>query len=547
MENTKQTEPVDLKALNPIKKVSTGITGFDEISHGGLPEGRTTLVAGTTGSGKTIFATAFLYHGMDVLNEPGVFVTFEEKPEDIMRNMLDFGWDLNKYQEKNMLYFVDVSTQPKMAEEVGQYDLSGLISRVVHGVQKIKAKRVVIDTLSALLDRLQDQVAVRAGLFQLASELKAIGVTTILTAEHEEKLLGTVKATFMEYVSDNVIVLHSYLENEFRKRTVEILKFRGTGYDSSATPLVIESQGISVYPRPHAISPETGSLEKLTTGIVGLDEMSYGGFHKFSTTLITGASGTGKTIMAMHFILEGARQGEKGLYIAFEESKTQLLRNAKAFSWPLDEYVKDGTIEIIARPPEERPAEEYYKYVRDIVEAKKIKRFVLDSLSGIERIYQQDKFIEFVIGLNGFLKEHEVTSLLTNTSNTLLGSEAISESHLSTLTDNIVMLKYVEIEGDMKRAISLLKTRGSQHDKKLHEFMLEDKGIIVGEPFAGFTGIMGGTALRVTKPPVDITEQTTRIDVLRKNFMDKEITKDEYLAGMEEIKKEIQAIQKKGF
>jgi circadian clock protein KaiC len=534
-------------SLKPIKKMPTGISGFDEIAHGGLPEGRTTLVAGTTGSGKTIFATAFLYHGMDTLDESAVFVTFEEKPEDIMRNMLDFGWDLQSYKEKNKLYFVDVSTQPEMAEEVGMYDLSGLIARVVYGVKKVKAKRVVIDTLSALLDRLQDKVAVRAGLFQLASELKAIGVTTVLTAEHEEKLLGTVKATFMEYVSDNVIVLHSFLQNEFRKRTIEILKFRGTGYDSSSTPLVINGDGIFIYPRPHAVSPETASLKKLKTGIVGLDKMAHGGFHEYSTTLITGASGVGKTIMAMHFMLEGAKKGQKGLYIAFEESRTQLLRNADSFGWPMREYLKNGTIEIISKPPEERPAEEYFKYVKDIVTKRNVKRFVLDSLSGIERVYTPDKFLEFVIGLNSFLKEEKVTSYFTNTIGMLLGGAVISESHLSTLTDNIVLLKYVEIEGEMKRAINLLKTRGSQHDKRLHEFSIDEGGTVVGDEFSGFSGLMEGTAVRVIKPPVDVTEQTVKIDVLRKKFMDKQMTEKAFFKGMKEIKKEIEEIQKKGF
>jgi circadian clock protein KaiC len=325
------------------------------------------------------------------------------------------------------------------------------------------------------------------------------------------------------------------------------LKFRGTSYDSSATPVVINKEGISVYPRPHAVSPETGSLKKMNTGIEGLNDMSLGGLHKFSTTLITGASGTGKTLMAMSFILEGAKKGQKGLYIAFEESITQLLRNADAFGWPMEKYVKDGTIEIIARPPEEKPAEEYYKYVKDIVKRKKIKRFVLDSLSGLERVYEPAKFLEFVIGLNGFLKQHEVTSYFTNTTSALLGGAQISETHLSTLTDNIIMLKYVEVEGDMKRAISLLKTRGSQHDKLLRSYHIDDTGIHIGEPFVGFSGVMGGTAMRVVKPPVDITEQMKTIDTLRKKFLDKKITQKKYFAEMKKMKEEVDNIQKAGF
>jgi circadian clock protein KaiC len=543
----KSTKRKKSTKLSPISKVQTGIAGFDEIAHGGLPEGRTTLVSGTTGSGKTIFATAFLYYGLEVLDENVVFVTFEEKPSDIKRNMLDFGWNLSKYERKKKLYFVDVSTQPKTAQEVGTYDISALIARVMYGVKKVNAKRAVIDTLSALFDRLQDRTAIRAGIYQLADELKNAGVTTVLTAEHEEQLPGVFKATFMEYVSDNVVILHSFLENEFRKRNVEILKFRGTSYDSSATPVVISKEGIFVYPRPHAVSPETGSLEKMNTGIVGLNHMAQGGLHKYSTTLITGASGTGKTLMAMSFMLEGAKKGQKGLYIAFEESITQLLRNAEAFGWPMERYVKNGTIEIIARPPEEKPAEEYYKYVKDIVKKKKIKRFVLDSLSGLERVYEPAKFLEFVIGLNGFLKEHEVTSYFTNTTSALLGGAQISETHLSTLTDNIIMLKYVEVEGNMKRAISLLKTRGSQHDKLLREYHIGDHGIVIGEPFVGFSGVMGGTAMRVVKPPVDMTDQMKTIDTLRKKFLEKKITQKEYFEKMEEIKKQVEKIQEEGF
>jgi circadian clock protein KaiC len=270
-----------LSSVKVLEKIPTGITGFDEISHGGVPSGRTTLISGTTGSGKTIFAAAFLYHGLSVLDEAGVFVTFEESPQDIMRNMLAFGWDLEKYLKNGKLVFVDISTQPSMPDEMGPYDMSGLITRLTHAVKKVGAKRVVIDTISALLDRLKDQRAIRAGLYQAAAELKSLGVTTILTSEHEEQSLGIVKATFMEYVSDNVIVLHSFLQHEFRKRTIEILKYRGTGYDSSATPVVIDGGGFFVYPRPHAITAETGSLKKLNVGVKGLDKMLLEVFTNF--------------------------------------------------------------------------------------------------------------------------------------------------------------------------------------------------------------------------------------------------------------------------
>jgi circadian clock protein KaiC len=251
--------------------------------------------------------------------------------------------------------------------------------------------------------------------------------------------------------------------------------------------------------------------------------------------------------MAMSFMMEGAKRGERGLYIAFEESKTQLLRNAESFSWPMEKYIKDGTIEIIAKPPEERPPEEYFKYVKDIVKERKIKRFVLDSLSSLERVYEADKFLELVVGLNTYLKSEEITSYFTNTTSALIGGGQISETHLSTLTDNIIILKYVEVEGEMKRAVSILKTRGSQHDKRLHEIIIDENGSRVGEPFIGYSGVMGGVAERVAGPPVDVSEQMKDIDVLRKKFLDKEITQDSYFKGMAEIKKQIYNIQQRGF
>jgi len=533
-----------------LEKVATGIVGFDEIAHGGIPKGRTSLLAGTSGSGKTIFAMQFLVGGVKN-QEPAVFVTFEETPADIIRNMKGFGWDLQQMIDQKKFLFVDASPSEDESIEVGQFDLGAFLARILHAIDKIGAKRVALDSVSALFPRYNDQAIIRRELYKITAKLKEKGVTAILTAERvteEEEQIA--RFGVEEFVSDNVILLHNYLDNASgdRKRSVEILKFRGTTHESQDTPILVLSDGMNVFPRPKpTYKGHKSSNTKLGLGVAGLDKMFFGGVYESSTTLVTGASGIGKTVSALSFIMEGARLNQKGLLIAFEESDEQLYRNAESFGWNLREAVKNGSTRMFTSIPEELKPEEHFKRIRDMVEESKVKRFVIDSLSALERIYDSKKFREFVIGLNAYLKGNGVTSLMTNTTASLLDVSQITETHLSTATDNIILLKYVELDGQMKRALAVVKARGSDHDKMLRETIIDSKGMHVGEPFYGVEGLMGGSAKRVVMPPVDITEHMKQIDTLRRSYVEGKIKQEEYQTKMADMRSQLEELQKKGF
>jgi circadian clock protein KaiC len=537
----------------PLEKLPTDIFGFDEIAHGGIPKGRTTLISGTSGSGKTVFAVQFLVGGVHK-NEPGVFVTFEETPQDIERNMRGFGWNLKKLSKEKKFLFVDASPSEDEQIEVGEFDLGAFLARILNAVRKIGAKRVAIDSISALFPRYSDQAIIRRELYRIASRLKKEGVTTILTAERvleERGKAGQIgRFGVEEFVSDNVILLHNYLDpvRGDRKRSIEILKFRGTTHESQDTPLLVLSDGMNMFPRPKpSYKGQLSSDQKYSVGISGIDKMFFGGVYKYSTTLVTGASGTGKTVTGMHFIKEGAKKRQKGLLIAFEESDEQFYRNAASFGWDLRSDVKKGYVRLFTSLPEELKPEEHFKRIRDIVEETQVERFVIDSLSALERIYPPDRFREFTVGLNTYLKGKGVTSLMTNTTAALLDVGQITETHLSTATDNIILLKYLELDGQMKRALIVVKSRGSDHDKSLHELIIDSTGMTIGDPFYGVEGLMGGSAKRVVMPPVDVTDHMKKIDTLRKRYIERKIKQKDYEEQMAQLRKELEEIQKKGF
>jgi len=482
-----------------LSKIPSGIPGFDEISHGGVPKGRATLVSGASGSGKTVLSVQFLYKGVSDFKENAVFVTFEETPEDISRNIKSFGWNIEKLTREKKWAFVDASPDEGDNVEVGQYDLGGFLARIEYAIEKVGAKRIAIDSVSALFTNFQSSGIIRRELYRIIRRLKELNVTCLMTAERPTEDGGVSRYGVEEFVSDNVVLLHNRLNlRGERERTVEILKFRGSGHDSEEAPLIVSNIGMNMYPRPKPKLCGKGFTEKISTGVEGLDDMFFGGVYRNSTTLVSGASGTGKTVSTLHFVLEGASKKEKSLLIEFEESPDQLCRNASSFGWDLKKYVDEGSLQLIAHYPEDLKSEQYLKIIQDLVLKNSAKRVALDSLSALERIYSEEKFRSFVIGLNAFLKIQNVTSLLTNTTSQLLGLSQITETHLSTVTDNIIILKYVELGGKMRRLLSVLKQRGSMHNKELMEYQIDPKkGLDILGPFKGVENLLSGSARRV--------------------------------------------------
>lgn len=477
-----------------VQKIRTGIPGFDAIAEGGLPQARSTLIAGTAGSAKTIFAVQFLVRGILDGEGPGVFVTFEDSPDDIRKNMLSLGWDIGKWEDEGLWRFVDASAHPDDATTVvGSYDLGGLLARVEHAVESSKATRVSLDSLNALFVQYSDDVVMRSELFRIVHTLKTMGVTTVFTGERTQDYGPVTKWGIEEFVADNVVILRNILVDERRRRTVEILKFRGTSHQRGEFPFTITAtDGILVIPLSAIELTQSSSMVRVTSGIDELDTMCNGGFFRDSIILVSGATGTGKTLLVTQFLAGGFERDERVLLFAFEESRDQLFRNAAGWGIDFEQMEKDERLKVVNQYPHSLAMEDHLVQMREVIESFQPDRVAVDSLSALERVADVRAFREFVISLTSFLKRQEITGLFSSTTPSLLGGESITEKHISTLTDSIILLRYIEGFGEMRRGITLLKMRGSMHEKAIREYTIDEGGMHIGEPFRNLSGVLSG-------------------------------------------------------
>lgn len=496
-----------------ISKAPTGIPGFDHISSGGLPKHRTTLVSGTAGSAKTVFAAQFLAEGIKQFGEAGVFVTFEESPEDIRRNMLGLGWDIATWEANGLWAFVDASRQPgEEAIITGDYDLGALLVRIEHAVRRLKAQRISLDSLGAVFTQFTDSMLVRSELYRTTSSLKRLGVTAVMTAERTEEYGPIARYGVEEFVADNVVILRNVLEDEKRRRTIEILKFRGTSHQKGEWPFtVIPGEGIVVIPLSAIELKQKSSNLRITSGVPELNEMCGGGFFRDSIILISGATGTGKTLMSSRFMSAGVDAGERCLLFAFEESREQLFRNSDGWGMDFEAMEQRGLLRVVCTYPEAAGLEDHLIAIKKEIAAFRPTRVAIDSLSALERVSTSKGFREFVIGLTSFIKQSEVAGLFTATSSNLLGGVSITDAHISTITDSIILLRYVEVYGEMRRGITVLKMRGSMHDKNIREFKIDHMGMRIGQPFRSISGILSGNFVHISPAEIE------RLDTLFRN------------------------------
>ena len=478
---------------NLLAKIATGIPGFDVLSDGGLPKGRTTLISGTAGSGKTIFASQFLVEGI-ARGHNGVFVTFEEPPEMLCKNVRGFGWDIQQWEREGKWFFVDASPQDRSVPTVsGEYDLEPLISRLKYAINQVNAKRVAMDSLGAIFSYVPDVAQVRSALFRLAQVLREMEITAILTSERTSDYGQISRYGIEEFVADNVIVMRNALIEEKRRRTIEILKYRGVSHQHGEFPFtIVGERGIVVIPFSTDVSKRKTSRNRITSGSEDLDKMCGGGWFEGSIILVSGATGTGKTLMATEFINGGVKNNEKCILFAFEESREQLLRNAMGWGVDYEQMENEGKLEIVSSYPETTGLESHFVSMRDKIERFKPQRVVIDSISALERVSTFKGFREFLLTMNTLLKENGITILYTANTPNLIGSESVTESNISTNTDLIILLRYVEIYGEVKRGLTVLKMRGSKHDKDIREFIISDRGMKIGKPFRNVTGILSG-------------------------------------------------------
>lgn len=491
-----------------VQKIRTLIEGFDDISHGGLPVGRTTLLSGTSGTGKTLLSAQFLYNGITYFDEPGVFVTFEESPADIIKNAESFGWNLQVLIDQGKLFILDASPDPEGQDIVGNFDLSALIERIQYAIRKYRASRVAIDSITAVFQQYDAASVVRREIFRLVARLKEIGATTVMTTERIEEYGPIARYGVEEFVSDNVVIVRNVLEGERRRRTLEILKLRGTTHMKGEYPFTITNNGINIFPLGAMRLTQRSSNVRVSSGIATLDEMCGGGFFKDSIILATGATGTGKTLLVSKFLENACTSQERAILFAYEESRAQLMRNA--YSWGIDfEYMEQhNLLKIICAYPESAGLEDHLQIIKSEIADFKPSRIAIDSLSALARGVSNNSFRQFVIGVTGYAKQEEITGLFTNTCDQFMGAHSITDSHISTITDTIIMLQYVEIRGEMSRAINVFKMRGSWHDKGIREFSISERGPEIKDSFRNFERIISGSPSRVS---VDEKSELSRI------------------------------------
>ncbi len=473
--------------LGPIGRLATGINGFDQIALGGLPVGRTTLVSGTTGSGKTLFAVEFLARGILQFGEPGIFVTFEEKPDDIRRNCASLGFGIADWEREGLWAFVDASAEANADQPVvGLYDFSALVARIEYAARRIGARRVSLDSLGTIFSRFADRAIVGPEVRRIATSLAGMGVTSVITGERSREHDGVSRYGVEEFVIDNVIILRNVLAQERRHRTVEIVKFRGAPHRTGEWLFTIDPRdGLVVIPLAFLAPPfAPASSVRVSSGNADLDQMCGGGFFKDAIVLLTGPIGAGKTMTALKFIATGASAGERCLAFVFDESREQLQRSAAGWGLDLETTEKSGLLRVVCEYPEVASLEDHFLRIRRAIEDFAPRRLVIDTLSSLERIVSPRALLNFMIALGALVRQHGITTLLTYAP----AGERTAQvwpsvaSDLSSLPDVTISLRYFERGGQVHRAVTVIQARGSAHDRSVRDATVDGDGMHIGGP-----------------------------------------------------------------
>jgi circadian clock protein KaiC len=478
--------------LSTLPKAPTGINGLDEISGGGLPRGRTTIVCGGPGCGKTMLGMEFLIRGAQEFNEPGVLVAFEETPQEMERNVASLGFDLKNLVDRKKLFLDYVYVEPSEIQETGDYDLEGLFIRLQHAVDSIGAKRICLDTLEALFSGFSNDGVLRAELRRLFRWLKERNLTTVITAEKGEKTLT--RHGLEEYVSDCVILLDHRVREQISTRRLRIVKYRGTSHGADEYPFLIDDHGISVLPVTSLEMQHKVSSERIPTGIADLDEMLEGqGFYRGSSILISGTAGSGKTTMAASFADAACRRGERCLLVGFEESVGQVTRNMSSVGLDLNQWVEKELLIHEAWRPSQYGIEMHLLRIHKLVEAVKPQHVVIDPITNLITGSAQKEVYSMLIRLMDYLKGRKITSVFTNLT---INNDALEQTDIgiSSLTDTWILCRDLELNGERNRCVYVLKSRGMAHSNQVREFVMSREGIRLVPPYIGSGVVLTGSS-----------------------------------------------------
>ena len=501
-----KTKPIP-KLRPQLPKSPTGIQGLDEITGGGLPKGRPTLVCGGAGCGKTLLAMEFLVRGATEFNEPGVFMAFEETAQDLTQNVVSLGFDLKDLIARKKIVLDHVIVERSEIEESGEYDLEGLFIRLGAAIDAIGAKRVVLDTIETLFSGLPNPLILRAELRRLFRWLKDRGVTAIITGERGEGTLT--RQGLEEYVSDCVIVLDHRVNEQTSSRRLRVVKYRGSTHGTNEYPFLIDADGISVLPVTSLALQHTVSDDRVSTGVARLDAMLGGkGYYRGSSVLISGTSGTGKSSFAALFADAACRRGERVIYFAFEESPSQIMRNMRSIGIDLEPWVKKGLLWFHADRPSSAGLETHLALKHKLINTLKPQVVILDPLNSFVVGDNQIGVQSMLMRLLDFLKTILITGLFTSLTASG-GALERSEAAISSLIDTWLVLRAIDSGGERNRGLSILKSRGMAHSNQMREFLLTDHGVELRDVYVGAGGVLTGSA-RLTQEAQDQAAQIVR-------------------------------------
>ncbi|MGH6646917.1 circadian clock protein KaiC [Aquabacterium sp.] len=476
-----------------LQKTPTGIQGLDEITRGGLPRGRPTLVCGGAGCGKTMLAAEFLVRGATEFNEPGVFMMFEENADELTTNMRSLGFDLDKLRRQKKIALDFVRVERSEIEETGEYDLEGLFIRLAHAIESVGAKRVVLDTIEALFAGLPNHAILRAELRRLFRWLKDRGMTAVITGERGETSLT--RYGLEEYVADCVILLDHRIVDQVSTRRLRVVKYRGSAHGTNEYPFLIGEQGLSVLPITSMRLDHQATSQRVSTGIPRLDTMLGGqGVYRGSSVLVTGSPGTGKSSVGASFVHAACARGERALLFAYEESPSQLMRNMRSIGIELEPWVKKGLLQIHASRPTLQGLEQHLALMHAAVMRSKPDVVVVDPISNLTLHTDDSSLKPTLMRLIDFLKQQGITALFTALTGD--GSVALAETQIgvSSLMDTWLMLSNLEFNGERTRTIQILKSRGMAHSNQVREFILSDHGVDLVDVYLVDDRVLTGSA-----------------------------------------------------
>jgi len=475
-----------------LDKCPTGIRGFDEISNGGLPKGRPTLICGGAGCGKTVLAMEFLLRGAIQYKEPGVFVSFEETPKDLSENFASLGYDLDDMTARKLIAIDHIYIERSEIEETGEYDLEGLFIRLAHAIDSIKAKRIVLDTIESLFSGLSNEGILRAELRRLFHWLKDRGITAVITGESGRN--GLTRYGLEEYVADCVISLDFRIREQISTRRLRIIKYRGSSHGADEYPFLVEKTGISILPVTSLGLDHTVSNERISSGIPRLDNMLAGkGFYRGSTILVSGTAGTGKTSFAAKFVEVACKRGERCLYLAFEESADQIIRNMHSIGTDLAPWVKKGNLKFHASRPSLYGLEMHLVTIHNLISDFKPRIVIVDPVSNLTAVGTSVEVKSVLTRLFDYLKANHITAFLTDLVH-FGGSLERTNEEISSLIDTWVLLRDIELNGERNRGLYILKSRGMAHSNQIREVLLSDRGIELVDVYLGPGGVLTGSA-----------------------------------------------------